>query len=401
MSLEDLVSTNMDPSTLFNDDNNIFENCLERRVENAWSSFLLKDYTLTAELCQILIDESWEKMNTGHWKDVNLSWRYLYSYASLLKAFSLYYLGCIEFAIKTCDMGLLMGAPIFDNILAKIVSKLSAKVSPENGNFYKNEESHFRSIEPKPKKIKSEYKYPVIDKTHKIKRLPCPSLISFEQGYMKAELPVIVEKAISHWPAMHSHRWCLNYLRSVAGSRTVPIEIGSKYTSKEWKQKLLTVNEFIDKYIILGDEIGYLAQHQLFDQIPELKDDIYVPDYCCLTKNENMDTMINAWFGPSGTISPLHHDPYHNLFAQVVGEKYIRLYDRYMSEYVYAHENSLLDNTSQVDVENWDKEKFPKFGDAPYYECILKEGELLYIPPKWWHYIRSLSVSFSVSFWWK
>jgi lysine-specific demethylase 8 len=40
------------------------------------------------------------------------------------------------------------------------------------------------------------------------------------------------------------------------------------------------------------------------------------------------------------------------------------------------------------------------FKDIPYVDCILEPGDTLYIPVGWWHYVRSLSVSFSVSFWW-
>lgn len=54
----------------------------------------------------------------------------------------------------------------------------------------------------------------------------------------------------------------------------------------------------------------------------------------------------------------------------------------------------------QVDVENPDLIAFPEFSSAVYQECILKEGQMLYIPPYHWHYVRSLSLSFSVSFWW-
>jgi lysine-specific demethylase 8 len=54
-----------------------------------------------------------------------------------------------------------------------------------------------------------------------------------------------------------------------------------------------------------------------------------------------------------------------------------------------------------VECEEPDLEKFPKFAEAPYLECLLKPGDMLYIPPKHWHYVRSLSVSFSVSFWWQ
>ncbi|CAI5956230.1 unnamed protein product [Closterium sp. NIES-64] len=34
-------------------------------------------------------------------------------------------------------------------------------------------------------------------------------------------------------------------------------------------------------------------------------------------EEEEGDPVVNAWFGPAGTVTPLHHDPCHNLFAQV------------------------------------------------------------------------------------
>lgn len=54
-----------------------------------------------------------------------------------------------------------------------------------------------------------------------------------------------------------------------------------------------------------------------------------------------------------------------------------------------------------MDVENPDESQFPLFLAADYKEGILQPGDMLYIPIKHWHYVRSLSNSFSVSFWWK
>jgi hypothetical protein len=57
--------------------------------------------------------------------------------------------------------------------------------------------------------------------------------------------------------------------------------------------------------------------------------------------------------------------------------------------------------SGQVDLDNINVNEFPRTGDVEFMDGILEEGDLLYIPPKWWHYVRSLSTSFSVSFWWR
>uniref|UniRef100_A0A3Q2QYS1 Lysine-specific demethylase 8 n=1 Tax=Fundulus heteroclitus TaxID=8078 RepID=A0A3Q2QYS1_FUNHE len=371
---------------------------------------------------QVILDYSWERLNTGTWRHVDKEWRRVYSYGCLFKAAAL----CREApseegivqAIRTCDMGLLMGAAIMGNILQVIVCILQSEIRK-----LAKEEDDQDHVEAKKRKIASSH-VGLIREELAVPRIKCPSLESFNANHLLPLKPVILEGIIDHWPALNKRPWRFvfsrstriqmnivfldEYLRSVAGCRTVPVEVGSRYTDEDWSQTLLTVNEFIDKYILNKGQVsenghkavGYLAQHQLFDQIPELKEDIRIPDYCCLGEGDEDDITVNAWFGPKGTVSPLHQDPQQNFLAQVVGSKYIRLYSPEDTEKLYPHESQLLHNTSQVEVENPDAERFPEFVKAAYLECVLKPGDLLFIPVKHWHYVRSLEVSFSVSFWW-
>ncbi|XP_022184844.2 bifunctional peptidase and arginyl-hydroxylase JMJD5 [Nilaparvata lugens] len=358
-------------------------------------------------IVQIVLDRTWENLNTGHWSQVPESQRFIYSLGSLflsmisvMQAFlvqSDQQKYCLEKGLKDADMGLLLGCAYRTELTkaAEILSNCITKLDSPNETTGTSS-LICGSLLPEFTGVKG----------CEIDTLSCPSLETFYAIFFLPRKPVKLEACMTHWPALN--KWnSLDYISAKAGGRTVPVEIGSRYDEEEWSQSLMTVREFIRTHITSENKqkrTGYLAQHQLFNQIPELLTDICEPEYCCCSDKENTEsggTDINAWFGPAGTISPLHYDPKHNILAQVVGRKRVILYDPKYSDCLSCHNSKLLKNTAQVDPENPDYKQFPNYKNVPALETILHPGEMLYIPPTWWHHIRSLDVSFSVSFWWE
>ena len=86
---------------------------------------------------------------------------------------------------------------------------------------------------------------------------------------------------------------------------------------------------------------------------------------------------------------------------KVVGYKYVALFYPDQNEHMYPDPNPMFNNTSQLDLDCPDSEQFPGVSQLEGHHTILGPGEMLYIPPLMWHYVRSLEQSFSVSFWWE
>ncbi|XP_059548127.1 bifunctional peptidase and arginyl-hydroxylase JMJD5 isoform X3 [Myotis daubentonii] len=209
---------------------------------------------------EAVLDYSWEKLNTGLWQDVDKDWRRVYAFGCLLKAMCLCEApgdsATVAAALRACDMGLLMGAAIFDDILIKVAAVLQAHLlpgkrpaqgpAPEQPRFKKARNGHVSIPDMRSEKA--------------VPRLHCPSLQHFRKHYLIPQTPVILEGVADHWPCMK--KWSLEYIQEIAGCRTVPVEVGSRYTDEEWSQRLMTVSEFISCYILnesLTSEAGNAA----------------------------------------------------------------------------------------------------------------------------------------------
>jgi hypothetical protein len=259
-----------------------------------------------------------------------------------------------------------------------------------------------------------------------------PSLEEFQVHLNNLMTPLLLTNTIDDWPAMKTWQDPTHLLRlTLGGRRCVPVEIGETYTHADWRQEIMPLRKFMHNYLLPNEpkEIGYLGQHNLFHQISTLQRDIRIPDYCYTAPPESTpssriglppvppvdEPQKNVWLGPKGTRTPLHTDPYHNIFCQVVGYKYVRLYPSEATESVYPRgidENGINEsNTSEVEIRLdhervgnvtvEEEERFPLFlAQSGYREAIVGPGECLYIPAGWWHYIESLTASYSVSFWW-
>jgi lysine-specific demethylase 8 len=126
---------------------------------------------------------------------------------------------------------------------------------------------------------------------------------------------------------------------------------------------------------------------------------VQTPEYCAL--GEGQIQSVNAWIGPRRTVTPLHTDPHHNLLCQVYGTKAVVLFPPSESANMYPFQTGLSTNSSQVDARRPDLLQFPGFANAAGLRCVLRPGQVLYLPVGWWHYVESLSPSISVSFWWQ
>ena len=227
--------------------------------------------------------------------------------------------------------------------------------------------------------------------------------------------PFVARGLAGAWPAVS--KWDAGYLASQGrGERICAVEIGESFDAPGFEHKLMAFGHFLHLSGLsgagskgesqekkgtscCGGRAAYLAQHLLFDQFPELLGDLGPPPW---PDGASAAEPPRAWIGGGGSRTPAHRDPKDNLLVQVAGEKFCRLYPPDSAMHTYPPPGRT--HVSRAPVHRLSRselgEQFPGFpARGGFLDVTLRQGDCLYIPKGWFHYVQSLSPSISINFW--
>lgn len=396
---------------------------------------------------------AWNALHCGNWKEVHPGWRHLYSLFTRLRV-------CIQLSSlsKDCsipersllsifqalDVACMLGHALDAEVAQSLVEALPPPEAPCSCSCTLNAHctcSHW----PLPIGLLGGSISPVAV-------LHSPTALEFQSRCLAAGAPAVVRGSMGHWPAFQQGKWhSLRFWHALLGHRTVPVEEGASYMAEGWSQRLQPTSAVLGQMCATDacphakprTPLKYLAQHCLVQQVPSLQSAAPIPDLALLhhlqppaakraradsdnsvkphrgapevrvgehwwhprTVSGYGDTEVlqQIWLGPAGTTSNLHFDEPHNLLAQVAGCKTVLLLPPTASSALTSCGGAAWNTAT---LAPYSRPQEPEHGSGARVSGLsctyvhLQPGEMLYIPPGWWHHVRAETASISVSFWW-
>ena len=185
------------------------------------------------------------------------------------------------------------------------------------------------------------------------------------------------------WPALKT--WSFDYLATKCGDARVVVD---SYNSKRARE--VTFVEFVNMLSTNGEanqsplylqEWLYMADcPSLAEDLPELPIAQY--DFRRNLFGEKISTNHQLWIGQKGATTRVHQDSYFIdvMHAQIVGEKHW----------------CVMGPNASLDCDESGELNFAALIDNPetqIKQCVLKPGDVVYLPAQWYHRIELLADS--------
>jgi ribosomal protein L16 Arg81 hydroxylase len=230
-----------------------------------------------------------------------------------------------------------------------------------------------------------------------VEEVAAPPANEFRVRYALPGRPVILRGFLRDWPAYR--KWSIETLADRFATCEVevmcgPAEIEQDRAVAYPQRRKMTMGDFATVAQCRAQDVYLVAQSQLLrrSEFAALwRDMLFDPDWFSAA---DAHVGVSLWVGPANTLTPMHHDLQDVLLAQVGGTKRVLLADKVDAPWMYAANGS---GYGRVDPEKPDLNAFPLFRNVSLWEAVIDSGDALFLPSGWWHHVRSLSASISLS----
>ncbi|GIW45063.1 MAG: hypothetical protein KatS3mg077_2345 [Candidatus Binatia bacterium] len=232
-----------------------------------------------------------------------------------------------------------------------------------------------------------------------VELVPLLDTREFFERFFQQRQPVVIEGVTRGWAPSEFWAWpalCERYRdATVVAAR---LRHGTLY---EKQQRGVVFERIRLGQFARAASHGEAAAHYVMAPVwnfpPDLQRHFEVPRYCARAKY----LRSKLWIARAGTVTPLHWDIPHNFHVHLSGRKRWLLFPPQATRCLYPRGIwSGMPNFAQVDPEQPDWNRFPRFRFAHGYQAVLEPGQTLFIPSGWWHYTRTLEDAVSLNFWW-
>lgn len=223
-----------------------------------------------------------------------------------------------------------------------------------------------------------------------------PTAAEFRRRWFDTRTPVVLRGLVRSWPACRT--WSPASLAARFAAQ--PVEVmrvdndEQRGASPYRERSVMPFGELVARLAEpAGGDLYLVAQNRLladpaFDALWADMD--LAPDWFDASART---THVSLWMSPQGAVTPLHYDMQNTLLAQVHGTKRVIVASPTDTPHLYKGPVGY----SLADPEPSASAAFPRLAQAALYETELAPGDALFLPGEWWHHVRSLTPSISLS----
>jgi hypothetical protein len=210
------------------------------------------------------------------------------------------------------------------------------------------------------------------------------SFQEFKRDYLEPGKPCIITDLVHNWKAYH--KWDFEYFLNHDGKRLYQAE-EARMTFKQYFSYLLECNEESPLY--------------LFDKEMDNLQDYTVPEYFSDDLFSVLDNRPDfRWLiiGPKRSGSTFHQDPNSTSAwnAVIRGSKKWIIYPPHVVPPGVFPSRDGSQVTTPISITEWFMNYYSQTPIKPF-EATVNEGELIFIPSRWWHSVINLEDSIAIT----